>query len=268
MSWSSLQMTLPTFSYLTQTAVQAALNAGEILKKAFGTTFEISLKPGHQNFVTEFDKQSEKIILEMITREFPSHCILAEESGYYSPSDADKDYLWIIDPLDGTTNFSHHLPVFAISIAVCYQNKPISGVIYQPITNELFVTEKGIGAYLNNKPLTVSSTTKIDHALIFAGMPYGDNVKAELKYMEDIYLSGSIFRNLGSAALALAYVAAGKVDACWVYNVYPWDFAAGQLLIEEAGGFLKHTQLTEDFNKPSHILASNPHLYPLLESRF
>lgn len=253
------------FSVLTLTAIQAALKAGDILRKGFGTSYEVTAKPGRQNFVTEYDKASEASIISFIREKFPSHNILAEESGLLKQSK--DEMLWIIDPLDGTTNFSHHLPIFTISIAAYQGEKGLCGVIYQPLTHELFVAEKGKGAYLNGTRLAVSRTDNIEDCLIVASLPYDINLIPilDMEKLLGISQRGVTLRNLGSAALALAYVAAGKVDAFWMYNLYPWDLAAGQLLIEEAGGLLTRYESPQSpLYAPSNILATNLALHSSL----
>ncbi len=247
------------FSSLTLTAIQAALKAGEILKRGFGTTYEITAKPGRQNFVTEYDRASEECIISFIKERFPSHSFLAEESGFSNLSET-SEVMWIIDPLDGTTNFSRHLPIFTISIAAYEGNQGLCGVIFHPLTQELFVAEKGKGAYLNGTRLAVSQTNRIEDCLLVTSLPY--EIKPTPMFnIEQLFqasLGGVSLRNFGSAALSLAYIAAGKADALWMYNLYPWDLAAGYLLIEEAGGqFTRYERAGSHFHSPVNVLASN-----------
>lgn len=260
-------MTTPIFSSLTVVAIQAALKAGDILKRGFGTTYEILTKPGRQNFVTEFDKSSEASIISMIRDHFPSHSFLAEESGFSENSNEEK-ILWIIDPLDGTTNFAHHIPVFTISIAAYQHEKGLCGVVFQPMTQELFIAERGKGAFLNGMKLKVSHTKLVEDSLMIASLPYNINSPPlfGLERFTQLIEEGVTLRNLGSAALALAYIAAGKVDSLWMYNLYPWDVAAGQLLLEEAGGMLSSYPVDNHPHSASHILASNKLLHPLLQN--
>ncbi len=265
-------MISPSVSSLTLVAIQAALSAGDLLRKGFGTLYEINTKPGRQNFVTEYDHASETSILSCIKTHFPTHNILAEESGLSTPSHPDE-ILWIIDPLDGTNNFAHNLPLFTISIAAYQKEEGISAVIYQPITHELFVAEKGGGAYLNGKRLSVSQTDRLENALVMGSFPYEEQPTPLLNH-EQLFAfnqEGAILRNFGSAALGLAYLAAGKVDAFWLYNLYPWDWAAGKLLVEEAGGVFSWQTKTPSspFSGPTFILAANRSLYsPLKEKLF
>lgn len=261
-------MSITNFSSFTFIAIQAALKAATLLMRGFGTNYEIIAKPGRQNFVTEYDKAAEACIISLIQEHFPSHSFLAEESGL---THYNKDHvLWIIDPLDGTTNFAHHIPIITISIAAYHQDQALCGVIFQPFTQELFVAEKDKGSYLNGTRLQVSQTQQIEDALIFASFPYDMATwpKFNLEKLLQLTQGGAVLRNLGSAALALAYVAAGKADACWMYNLYPWDLAAGQLLIEEAGGSVSRYNGEANLYSSAHILASNPALHNPLQTLF
>lgn len=226
----------PKFSEITQVAVQAALDAGVVLRKGFGTSYKIELKPGIQNFVTEYDHASEKLILDQIQKKYPHHSFLCEESG--SILKDNSEILWVIDPLDGTTNFAHHIPLFCISIGAYNHQDMMTGVIYQPMTDELFVAEKGTGAYLNGKKLQVSKTNKFTGSVGATGFPRSieENPLNCIDHFIHILKSGTIIRNLGSSAINLAYIAAGRFDAYWAISLHSWDIAAGKLLIEEAGG--------------------------------
>lgn len=253
-------------SNFTLIAIHAALKAGEILRRGFGTSFEISVKSGKQNFVTEYDKESEACIISIIKDKFPSHSFLAEESGL--SQQVKEDILWIIDPLDGTTNFIRHIPIMTISIAAYQGESGLCGVIYQPFTQELFIAERGRGAYLNGTRLAVSQTKLIEDSMIVASLPYDIHSIPILNIERLLQISqkGATLRNFGSAALALAYVAAGKVDAFWMYNLHPWDLAAGQLLIEEAGGILtRYNKQDSPLHSPSNILATNQALHSVLK---
>lgn len=250
------------FSSLTFIAIQAALQAGTILRQGFGTEYQIRSKPGRQNIVTQYDQASEDSIISFIHRQFPHHSILAEESGLAKMQDRDT-ILWIIDPLDGTTNFAHHIPIFTISIAAYDKNQGLCGVVFQPITHELFVAEKGRGAYLNGVPLIVSKTKAIDDAILGAGFPsYIAEDPKPIDHAAKFTQSGAILRNIGSAALSLAYVAAGKLDGFWMDNLYPWDLAAGKLLVEEAGGHItRYDGSAHCITEAATTLASNKLLY-------
>jgi myo-inositol-1(or 4)-monophosphatase len=225
---------------LTVVAIHAALRAAELLKRGFGTSFEISSKKGIQNLVTEYDKAAEELIISTIHGRFPDHSFLAEESG--SSGTENSSVVWIIDPLDGTVNFAHHIPHFSVSIAASVNKEIISGVVCQPMLGELFVAEKGEGAFLNGRPLHVTSTSDFEHAILATGFPYNvheNPLKCVDRFCEMTKL-GVPIRRLGSAAIDLAYVAAGRFDAYWEVSLHPWDMAAGKLLVEEAGGKVTH----------------------------
>jgi myo-inositol-1(or 4)-monophosphatase len=245
--------------YMTFVAIQAALQAGDILRKGFGSIYEITNKPGKQNIVTQYDKASEEAIISFIQHHFPKHSFLAEERGLFR--EQEDSILWIIDPLDGTTNFARHLPFFTISIAAYYQEEGLCGVIFQPLTNELFIVEKNKGAYLNGVRLSVSTTERVGDSVIGAGFPYNvveNPQNGVIDHMSRFIQQGAILRNLGSAALTLAYVAAGKLDGFWMDNLFPWDLAAGKLLIKEAGGKVtRYDGLSHQITVPSSVLATN-----------
>lgn len=231
---------MTNFSKLTSVAIEAALQAGALLRRGYGTDFEISSKPGRLNLVTEYDKASEKGIIALITKHFPDHAFLAEESG--ATAKANSPVTWIIDPLDGTVNFARQIPMFSVSIAAYSEGKVVSGVVYQPITEELFVAESGKGAYLNDKRIFVTKTDNFQDALFATGFPY--NVEEDplqcIEHFARLQKKGVPIRRLGSAAIDLAYVAAGRFDAYWEVGLHPWDMAAGKLLVEEAGGKVTH----------------------------
>lgn len=248
----------------TFVATQAALAAGELLRRGFGTSYEIFHKPGQHNLVTTFDKKAEELIISFIHTHFPKHAILAEESG---ASQQSSDVTWIIDPLDGTVNFAHNIPHFSVSIAAAIGKEVVSGVVFQPMTGELFVAEKGKGAYLNGKPIRTTSRTTLEECLLATGFPY--NVRANPEHCIDQFVKlakqGIPIRRLGSAAIDLSYVAAGRFDAFWEVQLHPWDVAAGQLLVEEAGGKVTHYDgLPRDLFGTRHILASNGPLHPTM----
>ncbi len=250
-----------TFSELTLVALEAAHLAGSYLQKSFGTLHTITTKEGKQNLVTECDLHSEKLILSSIRKKFPTHGFIAEEQGKENSS---AEILWIIDPLDGTVNFSRNVPHFAISIAACQGKEILSGVILHPLTQELFVAEKGKGAFCNNKPLRVSQVKSLDEALLATGFPYNvdQNPMQCIETLNYFLKQGSPIRRFGAASLDLAYIAAGRFDAYWETGLSPWDVAAGILLIREAGGSIS---TWEGENHPllerSDILASNTFLH-------
>lgn len=254
------------WSEITSVALEAAFKAGEILKKGFGTEFAIESKPGKQNLVTEYDKAAEKCLLNHIFSKFPDHNILAEESGEHRKSSS--PYTWVIDPLDGTVNFAHGVPLFAVSIGVLEGNKPISGVVFHPLMNEVFVAELGKGAFLNQRKIRVTNTQGIERALMATGFPYNvdQNPLHCIDHFAKMQMMGVPIRRLGSAALDLSYVAAGRFDSYWEVSLYPWDMAAGKLIVEEAGGKVTHYDgsvhnLLSHEQTDQTVLATNGHLH-------
>ncbi|MCH9613876.1 MAG: Inositol-1-monophosphatase [Chlamydiia bacterium] len=225
-------------SRLALIAVLAAQKAGDILRRGFGSTFGIHTKEGRHNLVTDYDKEVEEMLVQYISSHFPDHSFLGEEEGaQHSNPDS---ILWIIDPLDGTVNFAHNIPMFCTSIAATYKNEVLAGAVYQPITGELFVAEKGNGAYFNGSRISVSKTDLLDHAILATGFPYNvhENPHHCIELFSKFAKMGAPLRRIGSAALDLCYVAAGRFDAFWEVSLHPWDYAAGKLILEEAGGML------------------------------
>jgi len=219
---------------LKETLMLALKEAGKVLRKHYGNPSEIEYK-GDVNIVTQADKESEDTIIKIIKDTFPRHQILAEESGI---TNEESEYKWIIDPLDGTTNYAHTLPIFAISIGIEYKKEIIVGGVYNPIRNELFFAEKGAGAYLNDKKIYVSKVDKLEQALLVTGFPYDrrENVDYYMKvYGEFLKVSQGVMR-LGAAALDFCSVACGRLDGYWERKLFPWDQSAGMLIVEEAGG--------------------------------
>lgn len=246
-------------SLLTVIAMQAAMEAGELLKKGFGSSFEITSKPGDQNLVTEYDKRSESLIIAHLSRHFPDHAFLAEETHPHNPETL-SSVLWIIDPLDGTVNFAHNVPVFSVSIAAFSEGNIVSGVIYQPMTDELFIAERGRGSYLNGKPCQVSKNRDLKKTLMATGFPYNaaENPLGCIDQFAYMTRQGVPIRRLGSAALDLAYLAAGRFDVYWEVSLHPWDIAAGQLIVEEAGGKVTGYQgEARDLFSTDPVLATN-----------
>ena len=240
-------------SSLTQNAISTVLKAGEILYNGFGSISQKTMKPGNQNFATQYDYASEAYILETLRKIYPTHAFIAEESGATTPEQA--EVVWIIDPLDGTLNFAHHIPIFCISVAAWGADGLLSGVIYQPMSKELFVAERGKGAYLNGKRLQVSQTARLAESLGATGFPRNiqNNPQNCVSDFIQILEQGTVVRNMGSSALNLAYVAAGCFDAYWAVSLHSWDIAAGLLLIQEAGG--KATTYQGQFY---HVLSNSP----------
>lgn len=223
--------------------VAAALAAGRLLRERLGRVREIRYK-GAVNLVTEVDLASERLIVETIRSAFPDHALLTEEGTEQGALDAPA--LWVIDPLDGTTNYAHGYPMFCVSIAFLRNGTPEFGVVYQPVLDELFVAERGVGAFLNGERLRVSGHQELRSALLATGFPYDlERRRQALAAFGRFTLTARAVRRDGSAALNLAYVAAGRFDGFWEQELSPWDTAAGVLLVEEAGG-----RVTDYFGHP------------------
>jgi myo-inositol-1(or 4)-monophosphatase len=222
---------------LLDLSVYAAIKSGDILKEGFGTNYSIHSKEGRHNIVTDFDIKSEQYLIEFLKKEVPQSDFLAEESGD-SNSIGGQSIKWVIDPLDGTVNFAHNIPIFSISIAALINNEISVGVIYNPMNGELFKAMKGNGAYFKNDKIQVSKTQLLLDSFLVTGFPYragAANNKSAALFIK-VVQNGIPIRRLGSAALDLAYVAAGRFDGFWEMELHPWDIAAGILLVQEAGG--------------------------------
>jgi myo-inositol-1(or 4)-monophosphatase len=216
-------------------AIEVARDAGQLLLEKFGRDITVN-KKGDYNLVTEADLASERLIVERIKSHYPKHSILAEESGDAVVID-DNVWKWIIDPLDGTTNFAHGYPCFCVTLALEHEGEIVVGVTFDPTRNELFSAERGRGASLNNKPIRVSSTEELSESLIVTGFPYNFKERPDFaRYLNEFLLRSRAVRRDGSAALDMAYVACGRFDGFWEEGLSPWDMAAGVLIIEEAGG--------------------------------
>lgn len=243
---------------LLKVAIEAAKLAGEVIKNGFGTAFSIYNKEGRNNLVTEYDKLSEKIIINHIKEQFPTSLFLAEESGGCESSNVDE-VRWIIDPLDGTVNFAHSLPIFSISIAAERNGELLCGAIYNPNLDELFYAGKGKGAFLNGNAISVSENADFEKSFLVTGFPYNvdKNPCNCINHFVSIIQRGIPVRRLGSAALDLAYVACGRFDGFWEINLHSWDVAAGVLLIREAGGLVTQYNGNEYKIGNLSILATN-----------
>lgn len=242
---------------LLNTAKEAALEAGKIHMSFFGKKKEIFHKQNEFDLVTNVDRQSEAKIFSILKSQFPDHCFLGEESG--ESCSAQSDYMWIVDPLDGTTNYTHNFPHFAVSIGLYYKNKPYLGVVYDPFKNEIFWGAEGTGAFLNADPIEVSTSEKLSTSLLATGFPYGrDGILEEnLEYFKEFIYKAQAVRRPGAAALDLCYVACGRLDGFWELNLSPWDVAASVCIIEQAGGKVSNIDSEEfDFNIKD-IVASN-----------
>lgn len=238
-------------------AIETAKDAGRVLMEKFGR-IEAVTKKGDINLVTEADLASEALIIERIKSHFPRHSILAEEAGNAVIIGDEGGHKWIIDPLDGTTNFAHGYPCFCVTIALEHDGEIVLGVTYDPTRDELFAAERGRGATLNGKSMRVSATDALGDALIVTGFPYDIKRRDDFaRHLTQMLLSCRGVRRDGSAAIDMAYVACGRFDGFWEEGLNPWDMAAGLLLIEEAGGRVSNYDGSEfDLYQPP-VLASN-----------
>jgi myo-inositol-1(or 4)-monophosphatase len=239
---------------LLDTAIHAAREAGAILLHHLGNLRHIEVKNDQQfNLVTEADKNAEIRIVETILAEFPDHAILGEEGGAHA---GEAPYKWIIDPLDGTTNYTHAFPIFSVSIAVEHEGSIVAGVVYDPVRDEMFSAGRGKGSFLNGERIRVSTADRIEKAMLVTGFPY--NIRENPNFCYERFIAflkeAQAIRRLGSAALDCAYVAAGRLDGFWEVALQPWDKAAGELLIEEAGGRVS------DFEGNKHDIYQLPFL--------
>jgi myo-inositol-1(or 4)-monophosphatase len=239
--------------------VGAAMQAARVIMDGYGKVFQIDVKH-HHDFVTDIDRRSEATIIQHIRRAFPDHEILAEESGKHEQT---SDYRWIIDPLDGTTNFIHGMPMFAVSIALEVQGELHAGVVYEPVRKELFTAEKNKGAFLNDRKIAVSTTAEKARCLLATGFPFRNFSMLDdyLRIFKYFMTRTSGIRRPGSAALDLCYLACGRYDGFWELNLNPWDMAAGTLIIEEAGGRITDFSGGDHFLYKGNIIGSNGHIH-------
>jgi len=245
-------------------AIKAARAAGAIINRAALDVESVRVAAKQTNdFVTEVDKAAEDIIISTLLEAYPEHGIWAEESGRREGTGAGKRHMWIIDPLDGTTNFIHGFPVYCVSIALMYNGKIEQAVIYDPSRNDLFCATKGRGAYLNDRRIRVAKRTQLRDCLISTGFPFrpGDNFKNYMAMLTEVMPRVSGVRRPGSAALDLAYLAAGFSDGFFETGLSPWDVAAGSLLVTEAGGLVGNFTGEADFLEQKECLAANPRVY-------
>lgn len=244
-------------------AIKAARAAGAIINRASLDLDILNVgSKGPNDFVTEVDRSAEQIIIETLLTAYPGHGILAEESGR-THGTPDSEYVWIIDPLDGTTNFIHGFPYYCVSIALAFRGQIQQAVVYDPTRNDLFHATRGRGAYLNDKRLRVSKRTRLSDSLIGTGFPFrkGDNFKRYIKMFETVMQECAGMRRPGAAALDLCYVAAGYYDAFFETGLSPWDVAAGSLLITEAGGLVGNFTGESDYLYQREIVAATPRIY-------
>lgn len=244
--------------------IRAAHAAGDQIVRYLDRARDMDIQEKSRNdFVTEIDKYAEAIIIETILKAYPNHGILAEESGEQNKS----EYQWIIDPLDGTTNYLHGFPQFAVSIALSYRGILDQAVIYDPLRQELFTASKGEGAYLNKRRIRVSNRKSLEGALLGTGFPFGDNDKLEefIASFRAIFPMTAGIRRAGAASLDLAYVACARLDGFWEFGLKPWDIAAGALLIIESGGMISGIMQKEDYLQEGNIIAGNSKIHQELK---
>lgn len=250
-------------------AIKAARRAGQIINRASNDLDLLKVTTKQPNdFVTEVDKAAEAVIIETLQEAYPGYGILAEESGLSEGKGGDTEYRWIIDPLDGTTNFIHGLPQYAISIALAKGDVIEQAVVFDPNRNELFTASKGGGAFLNERRIRVSRRVKLGDALIGTGFPYRmfDKIDLYLAIFKELAEKTAGQRRPGAASLDLAYVACGRYDGFWEFGLSPWDMAAGALLISEAGGLISDLRGDANYLETGNVIAGTPKVFaPLLK---
>jgi len=243
------------------TAVKAARKAGSIIARASFDVDKLNVRAKRQNdFVSEVDHAAEDAIISVLRDAYPSHGFLAEESG---EKDMKAEYVWVIDPLDGTTNFLHGFPQYCVSIGLLHKGKIQNAVIFDPNRNELFTATKGAGAFLNDRRIRVSKTEKLQDALLGTGFPFREieHIDEYLRGMKRLMHMCSGIRRPGAAALDLAWVAAGRTDGFWEMGLSPWDMCAGALLVREAGGYVGDFEGEEKFMETGRIVATNAKIF-------
>lgn len=244
-------------SYL-ETATDIAREAGALLATYFERRVSFELK-GEHDLVTVADRASEQLVVERLRSHFPTHNIVAEEGGGHTSS---SEYRWFVDPLDGTTNFAHSYPVYNVTLGLEKDGELIAGVIYDPTRDEMFTAERGGGAYLNNRKIQVSAAKRVQDSLVCTGFPSAKrHLNVNIHFYYQLAMISHGVRRAGAAAIDLAYVACGRLDAFWEFKLNPWDMAAGILLVEEAGGRCSGMRGEKvDLHGP-HLLADNGHIH-------
>lgn len=234
--------------------------SGEIIREGFGKNFQIEYKTNEKNLVTEIDKKSEQAIIDFISKKYPTHNILTEESGELKK---DSEYVWVIDPLDGTTNFAHGLPIFAVSIGVMKKDEIVAGIVYDVMRNVFYSAEKGSGAFANEARIYISNNDKIELGVLVTGFPYNvaDNPDKAFERFTNLTKKARAVRRLGSAAIDFCYVASGVFDGFWEVSLHPWDICAGKLIVEEAGGLVTDFSGKEINIFSKQILATNKKIH-------
>ena len=251
---------------LVNIAVSAARKAGNLIMRNLDRADQLQVaRKSRNDFVTEVDRNAEAAIVDTIRKAYPDHAILGEEGGQREGKGRDADVCWIIDPLDGTTNFLHRLPHFAVSIGIQVRGRLEHGVIYAPCTQDLYTASRGAGAQLNSRRIRVSGATEMDSALIGTGVPIRNaSLDAYLPMLRRVVERTAGVRRAGSAALDLAYVAAGRLDGFWEIGLHPWDIAAGLVLVQEAGGIVSEIYRNGEPLDTGNVLAATPKLHPAL----
>ena len=248
-------------------AVRAARRAGSIINRAaLAGGFKVRSKRMN-DFATQVDDAAEQAIIDIVRKAYPDHAIHAEESGELSGSSAaGAEYVWIIDPIDGTTNFIHGFPQYCVSIGIRHRGAMAHAVVYDPVANELFTASKGGGAYLNDRRIRVSTLTRFGDALVGTGFPFKELTRVDLylNQLRNLMERSSGVRRAGAAALDLAYVACGRLDAFWELGLSPWDIAAGALIIQEAGGLVGDLDGEQGFLEKGDVCAASPKIFTSL----
>ena len=251
---------------LLNTAVKAARRAGSIINRAALDRSALQVRAkGANDFVTQVDHAAESAIIDIVRTAYPDHAILGEESGALEKG-AGAEYRWIIDPLDGTTNFIHGFPQYCVSIGIQHRGKTAHGVVYDPGRNELFTASRGAGAFLDDRRVRVSKCTQLKDALVGTGFPFKEVSRLTLymRQLRTLMTSSSGVRRAGAAALDLAYVACGRMDAFWEMGLSSWDMAAGALMIQEAGGLVGDLDGEDGYLENGEIAAATPKVFPQL----
>ena len=247
-------------------ALRAARNAGRIIARAVDRIDVIKVEEKQKNdLVSDIDRAAEAAIIEELHKTYPGHSIIGEESG--KAIDGDEDYTWIIDPLDGTTNFLHGIPHFAVSIGCVHRGRLEHAVVLDPLRDESFVASRGHGAQLNEKRIRVTRRDRLDGAVVGTGIPFRQNdvhLEAYMRQLTAVARQARGIRRAGSAALDLAYVAAGRLDAFWEIGLKPWDLAAGALLVTEAGGLVSDFEGGAGFMETGNVVCGNPKCFKAL----
>lgn len=253
----------PPMQPMLNTAVRAARSAGDLILRSSDNIGHLKVdQKGKNDYASEVDRMAEREIINIIKTAYPEHSILAEESGEHQGN----DFVWIIDPLDGTTNFLHGFPQYAVSIALKHKGKIEIGVVYDPLRDELFTAKRGGGAMLNSRRLRVTNQNSLKGALIGTGFPFKTDLHmdAYLKMFRSIAVDSAGIRRAGSAALDLAYVAAGRLDGFWEIGLMEWDMAAGLLLIKEAGGVITDFSFNDKYLESGNVIAASPKMHQLM----